>query len=319
MIERIAYIGNFSHPWCTEVHIADTLTQMDIQVDRIQENAVDLSEIEVRANASDALLYTRTWGVKGSNEDVVACWRRLEERGVITASYHLDLYYGINRQRTVVGDPFWSTSVVFTPDGDPKAAEWFKGQGINHHWLKPGVYADECKPGRPDPQRFPHSVVFVGSWRGYHKEWGHRKKLVNHLQRRWRDHVGVYGHDSLGTIRGWPLNDLYATASVVVGDSLCPGYTKRNYWSDRVYETLGRGGYLLHPDVPGLRDEFTEDHLSFYPFGDFKHLDFLIERALDEPDRFKAVARRGQEFVSQNYTYTHRLREVLGVLASMEG
>lgn len=322
-IDRVAYIGNFRAPHCTEVHLAQTMEQyLGLVVDRIQEDEVPLPEIEQRAKACDLLLYTRTWGIgtaqngRGNGAEAIDAWRRIEASGVPTASYHLDLYYGLERGSKVPTDPFWRTQYVFTPDGDPEAQVWFEDAGINHHWVRPGVFEWECREGRVDAERFPFPVVFVGSWKNYHKEWPHRKRLVQHLMRgKFEKRVGIYGHESLGTVRGLPLNDLYATANIVIGDSLCPNYTKSNYWSDRVYETVGRGGYLAHPHVRGLEQEFIADtHLSFYDYGQFDEVDTLIEKALDEPEWGREVARQGQSFVKNNCTYTQRLKNALSVI-----
>ena len=60
----------------------------------------------------------------------------------------------------------------------------------------------------------------------------------------------------MGVIRGKELNDLYATAKVVVGDTLCKGFNYPYYFSDRLFETTGRGGFLIHPYIKGLEDYF---------------------------------------------------------------
>jgi len=116
-------------------------------------------------------------------------------------------------------------------------------------------------------------------------------------------------------MRGDDLNDLYASATVVVGDSLCPGFTKDHYWSDRVYETLGRGGFLIHPYIKGLGEEFTDgEQLRFYEFNDWKGLDALINHYREHPDEAKAIAARGQDFVRENCTYHQRLAQALNIM-----
>ena len=49
---------------------------------------------------------------------------------------------------------------------------------------------------------------------------------------------------------GVDINNLYASARVMVGDSCFAGADR--YWSDRVPEVLGRGGFLIFPKTPGL-------------------------------------------------------------------
>lgn len=308
------YIGNYQFPWCTEVHIARDLEALGHTVVRFQEppgggDLSTLEAIEQAAAGADVVLWTRTWGLP---PETTAMWRRIEARGVATASYHLDLYVGLERQAKVACDPFWTTGTVFTPDGDPESARWFHREKINHVWMPPAVVSDECVPGidRPELQ---HDVVFVGS-KHYHPEWRHRPALLRWLKETYGDGFRRYGGDAR-IMRGQDLNDLYASAKVVVGDSLClPGHT--NYWSDRICETLGRGGFLIHPRVPGIEEQFTDgEHVVLYDFWDFDGLRELIDDYLQLPDERERIAKAGQAHVAANHTYQHRLASALQHLA----
>lgn len=313
---RILYVGNYKHSWCTEVHLAREMEGLGHAVDRFQEppgggNQQTLRQIEQRAEGCDLVMWTRTWGLP---KEATELWRRLEAKGTATASYHLDLYVGLARERHVAADPFWTTGHVFTPDGDPVSADWFADRGINHVWCPPAIVSDECTRGTVRPE-FEHDVVFVGSAaRSYHPEWPHRRDLLDWLAATYGDRFHRYGvPDSV--VRGQDLNDLYASAKVVVGDSLCPpGHTR--YWSDRVYETVGRGGFLIHPRVPGLEEHFDDgQHLLFYDYGDFARLRGLIDEALVDDYGRVAVTHAGMEHVRAHHTYRHRLDAALRVIA----
>lgn len=314
---KILYVGNYGKPWCTEVHLAREMEGLDHTVDRFQEppgggNRQTLREIEARAEGCDLVMWTRTWGLPKEATDL---WRRLEARCIATASYHLDLYVGLAREKHVATDPFWTTGHVFTPDGDPNSAAWFAERGINHHYLPPAVVSDECTPGTSRPE-FDHDVVFVGSAaKNYHPEWPHRRALLDWLAATYGDRFHHYGVGSR-IVRGQDLNDLYASAKVVVGDSLSPpGHVR--YWSDRVYETVGRGGFLFHPRVPGLEEHFVDgEHLMFYDYGDFDGLGAVIDQTLALPEFRCTVAAAGQAHVAAHHTYRHRLTEALAVIAS---
>lgn len=311
---RVAYIGNFRESFCTEVHIQKSLESLGVHVLPLQEDELDVRSLfgTVTDDGADVLLYTRTWGVK-DKPLLIKTFRRLEKDGVQTASYHLDLYLGIGRERTLAGDPFWSTEYVFTPDGDPNSAAKFSKMGINHFYVKPGVLKSECVPGnyRAD---LASDVTFVGSVTGYHKEWPYRAKLHQWLGRTYRNRYRKHGHPE-SLVRGQDLNDLYASAKVVVGDTLCPGFTKPNYWSDRVYETVGRGGFLIHPYIKGLEEEFVDgEHLRFYEYNDFDALKSLIDYYVENDDARRTIATQGQQFVRSSCTYTERLKTAFGVM-----
>lgn len=316
----VVYIGNFEHRHCTEVHVAAALEALGHTVHRAQEGppgthrGMPLHEIERLAVESDAdlLLYTRTWGLP-DHAAAIAMFRRLEATGVTTASFHLDLYLGLNREATLNGDPFWSTQYVFTPDGDPASAERFEALGIRHVWSPPAVHRAECVMGTPRPE-FDHDAVFVGSYPYPHPEWRYRDELVEAVSARYPN-FGRYGANGT-TVRNEPLNDLYASARAVVGDSLCPGFTKPNYWSDRITETLGRGGRLIWPDIPGCLEFYgllPGIHLLTYEFGDFdavfRHIDWLNDP--ENAGLAADMAANAQAEIREFHTYENRLAAVI--------
>lgn len=307
MTKRCVYIGNFSKPWCTEVHIAGSLQSLGWQVDRVQEDRAHLGYVAKLAHGTDLLLYTRTWGLP-DKPAWIDLWRSLEAIGVVTASYHLDLYVGLARQATLEGDPFWATGFVFTPDGSAEAATFFEEHGINHRWMRPGVYHAEAVPGQ-FKAKLATDVVFVGSYPYPHPEWPWRDTLVSWLAKNYAGRFAHYGVGGRAIIRGKQLNDLYASATVVVGDSVdLRGY----YWSDRIYETIGRGGFLIHPWIEGIGEEFSDGHhCRFYDRGSFADIREIIDHYLAHPDEARRIANDGQEMVANRCTYRHRLTEAL--------
>lgn len=313
---RVLYLGHFDRSWTTETHLARELEGLGHTVDRMPEplaaSQATLVELEARARGggADLVLWTRVHPLPA---EATALWRRLEADGIVTASYHLDLYHGINRPvgAPSLADPFWSTGTVFTADGDLRSAERFDASGINHRWMPPAVVSDEAVPGTPRRQFQRAPVIFVGQQpRSYPREWPWRAELTGWL-------ASTYGPRFCHWPRARPvrdrdLNDLYASATVVVGDSLCPpGHTR--YWSDRLTETIGRGGFLLFPWIEGIEGEGFVDgqHLRFYTYGDFAGLKELVDYYLAHPDEARTIARQGQAFVAKHHTYRHRMTSML--------
>lgn len=306
-MKRVLYIGNFEPSFSTENHVRLSLESLGIEVIPAQENRARLADLDRAIPGADVLFYTRTWGL---SEPGVLPW--ITGLPIPTVSYHLDLYAGLPRGEGLRGDPFWRTTHVFTPDGGSDA--FFRAQGVNHHYLRAGVFGPECQMLEPDP-RVAADVCFVGST-NYHAEWPYRRRLVDFLRdaygRRFRKHGSPES-----VVRGEELNRLYASVKVVVGDSLCLGFSHPHYWSDRVYETLGRGGFLIHPYIFGMEEEFRDrEHLVFYPFGDFRALRRLIDHYLSHDDEREAIRRAGHERVKSSFTYAHRMRTLFSVLAA---
>lgn len=302
----VNYIGNFSQRHCTEVHLAASLEELGCTVRRMQENELEAGWPEhVEA---DLLLYTRTWGDKVSMRDMA----RIRERGITSASYHLDLYIGIQRERGLKGDAFWATDYVFTPDGDPHSAEVFKKRGINHFYSPPGVYGPECYEGTPQ-DRFRCDVLFVGGGEGYHTaDWPYRVKLVHWLRDTYGDRYKKFGNPE-ETIRNEDLNDLYASAKVVVGDTLCKGFRHQRYFSDRITETTGRGGFLIHPYIAGIEELFDVDEMVTYKYDDFDGLKALIDYYVDHEEEREMLRKAAMARTVRDHTYTQRMARMLDV------
>lgn len=299
---RIAYLGAFTHSWSTEQHVAQDAETLGHHVTRI--TATKPSQIQAQAEAADILVCHRT----GLDPSCGFVWQLLETAGTKTCSYHLDLYIGLKRATQVASDPFWRTSTVFTADGDPYTAQTLRDVGVNHKYLPAAVCSSETQPGEWRDE-FDHDVVFVGSKR-YHPEHPWRGELLDHLARRYGPRFRLFDHHP--PTRDQDLNDLYATARVVVGDSLClPGHTR--YFSDRIFETLGRGGALAFPYIRGL-DELgfrDRDHVRYYTLGDLDSVDRVVDEMLDHPEESRLMAKRGNRMVAESHTYKHRVRSML--------
>jgi hypothetical protein len=310
----IAYLGNFKHSFCTEVHLAKTLEAMGHYVVRIQED--DYTDVprkiykQVKNSNAQLFLFTRTWGKSLNMEYLDA----IKELGIPTVSYHLDLYYGLSRTNWEIGldqDPFWRTDYVFTPDGDPEAQKWFEEKGINHFYLKPGVYEPECYI--KEPTGIGPDIVFVGSYY-YHPEWPYRQRLINWLRETYGSRFAKFGNPE-STIRGDQLNKLYSEAKIVIGDALCIGFDHEGYWSDRLYETTGRGGFLIHPYIKGIEKSFEiGKELITYEYDNFKQLKEWIDYYLEHEKEREAIRIAGHNRTKSEHTYTHRLKEMFEVL-----
>lgn len=310
---QIGYLGNFRHAHCTEVHMAQSIRDLGHTVVPLQED--DYSSFDYLRSMGgglDALLYTRTWGLPAGS--TTKLWRWLEQRGVTTASFHLDLFWGIERQKLlqrIRTDPLFTVQHVFTADGGHDVE--FEEAGVNHHWLRPGTYAPECRRGRWRSQ-YACDVAFVGTdGRDYHPEWPWRQTMLGWLQRRF-DYQRFGPGTKAGTVRGAQLRDVYASAKVVVGDSLMLG---PKYWSDRVYETVGRGGFLVHPYIPELAEEMEDGtHLVYFEPGNLHDLELVLRHWLD-PARDSArreMTDRGIQHVRENCSYGVRGAELLRTL-----
>lgn len=308
----VSYLGNFSVPYSTESHVALALETNGHQVRRLQEGTIRATEVPAAVAGSDLFLWTQTYGLAlsgGSDEERAWMLDALREQSVPTVGYHLDRWWGLRREEQVRHDPFFRVDLLCTADGG-HAEDW-ASEGISHRWFPPGVSATECDPGQFRAE-LASDVAFVGSWQGsYHPEWGHRSALVEWLRNRYQHRVRFWPQPDQPAVRGPRLRDLYASVKVLVGDSCLVGGSN-NYWSDRIPETLGRGGFLLHPRVDGLEEHFKDgEHLRLWTLGDWDELDCLLECSLgDDATRYR-IAQEGRAHVLAHHTYEVRMRQLV--------
>ena len=306
---KIAFLGNFRVDFTSESHHAKTLESLGHKVYRLQETEAVAEEILRVAVKSDLFVWVHThgWKTRGKMEmDHVL--RRLADYQIPTITYHLDLWFGLQRQKDLNTFPVYKEiGHFFTVDS--QMADWFnKNTKVKGHYLPAGVFDQECYY---TPQKFKHDVIFVGS-RKYHQEWQYRPELISWLERNYRRNFAHYGNGGIKSVRGDELNKLYASTKIVIGDTLCIGFKYPDYWSDRVYETMGRGGFIIHPYVSGMEREFEDKkHLVFYEYGNFKQLKKLIDYYLEHDEEREAIRVAGHELVKQNYTYKNRWQEIL--------
>lgn len=319
---KILYVGNFTQKHCTEVHIARTLESLGHEVIRRQENELEPGWVSTLPDDVELFMFTRTWGGYVNLSDL----ETLRALNIPSVSYHLDLYVGLSRKylhesksldEVLSTDPFWRTDYVFTPDGDPESARVFKRNDVNHCYMKPGVFQPECVLDTQVSEQ-DIDVLFVGggdrpgSPNGYgHPEWPYRDQLVGWLHDTYGDKFKKFGHPQ-ETVRNEELNRLYWRTKVVVGDSVCLGFDHTYYWSDRVYETLGRGGFMIHPYIKGMEEEFVDgQHLVYYKYGDFEDLKRKIDYYMTHDAERERIRWQGHNFVHRHATYTKRMQTML--------
>ena len=282
---------------------------MGHEVVRLQESEATSEEVFNNAISSDLFVWVHThgWNTPGrlTMQDMLI---ELKKHKVPSMTYHLDLWLGLSRQRDLRRKPVYLyIDHFFTVD--KKMAEWFNRQtSVKGHYIPAGVYDKECTYTPAPPKE---EVIFVGS-KTYHPEWPYRPKLINFLSQTYGARFNLYGREGLGVVRGQELNNLYASTKVVVGDTLCPEFKYADYWSDRIYETLGRGGFLIHPYIQGLEKEFeNKKHIVFYEYNNLNQLQELINYYLEHEEEREEIRRSGHELVKNNYTYKNRWEAIL--------
>jgi hypothetical protein len=224
----------------------------------------------------------------------------LKKREIPSVFFHLDRYWGIPEREERIGiDPCWKCDFAFTADGGNQEKFW--ARGVNHYYSPPAIVERAIHYGFPRTD-LRCDVGFVGAGAGYHSLYPFRTQLLQYLEQRYR---GRFKH--FEGIREAVLNDAYASIKVCVGDNIFSGAP--HYASDRLPETIGRGGFLVYPRFEGLTIPCPT-----YKAQDLADLGEQIDIWLQVPVSRREIQKVCMEHVRAHDTYTHRIKEIFRVV-----
>lgn len=287
---KIAYLGKFNHLH-DEEYIARSFEMLGCVVKRIPQNTTWYdTQQSLLAFKPDILIYAK-WECPKELEPTLTILKR---GGMKTVCWLFDLYFNYSREYQVKNKSFFKSDYVFTTDGGNQRR--FDEIGINHKCVRQGIYKLECKilPFK----KIEHEIVFVGSDSPVYPE---RSALVKELKAEW------FGKKDTNEMRGNSLNELYQVSRIVIGDS----YPSAHYWSNRIVETLGRGGFLIHKEVEGLKEEYP--YLVTYK--DKKDLLEKIEYYKTHEKERRSIILKNFEWVSNKYTMEKQCKLLLSYIS----
>ena len=314
---HIVFLGNFEVSYSSENHHAKSLESLGHTVCKLQERTIKDSFVLQQAMNSDLFIWVHThnWATPG-RLGMAHVLEELKKANIPTMTYHLDLWFGLERQKDLEEDDFYKTIGHFFAT-DKLMTDWFnENTNVKGHFLPAGVYDKECYIHEDyNKDEFEYDVIFVGSKR-YHHEHKYRAELVDFLRRIYGKrflHVG--GDGDTGTVRGNDLNRIYAKSKVAVGDSLNINFNYPYYTSDRLFESTGRGGFTIYPRIKGLEEYFIDgEEIVFYEHGNLEDLKSKIDQYLDDNSTRELIRLNGHERTKQEHTYIHRWATIINKL-----
>ena len=290
---KISYIGKFIRLH-DEEYIARSFEALGHQVIRIPQSSSHQDIVNIlKVHTPDILLYAK-WNCPPEVKPTIV---QLQRAGMKTVCWLFDLYFGYHREYIIRNSQFFKSDFVFTTDGGHNPQ--FTQCGIKHHCVRQGIYKDECVMFDEVDKS---GIVFVGSSNPLYPE---RQEIMAMLKDVYGDHFTWYGRKDTNEIRGMDLNKLYAKTKIVIGDAVFSPH----YWSNRVVETLGRGGFMIHPEVPGIAQEYP--YLVLYRRGDMGDLRKKIDYYLTHNKEREEIRRKNFEFVRDRYTTEKKCLELL--------
>lgn len=291
---NILYIGKFANFFSTENYVSHALGELGHRIVKLPYR--DLKTLEqavgiIRAHKIDMVLFS-----KPSNPIFKDLCKYCKRTKVTTVTWLWDLFFGFPGGRVFPKQARYS-DYVFSTDGGHDI-DWVN-MGINHQVLRQGIH-------HPDafmhPPKYKYDIVFIGNTYRI-AAYSERLSILGSLRKRYGRRFRIECN-----IRGADLNKFLSQSRIVVGHSI----DSPHYWSNRIYEVLGRGGFLLHPHTEGLEEEFKEGvHYVGYDRDNPNDLFAKIDHYLKATDEQEAIRERGHALVKEFYTYETRCRELI--------
>ena len=166
----------------------------------------------------------------------------------------------------------------------------------NLYSLKEGI--GKIYQGKVRPE-FKCDIAFVGNI------YGEREEFIGTLKKVYGERFKVFNN-----VFGQDLADLCVSAKIIVAPDFP---TNEFYWSSRIYLTLGLGGFLVHPDCYGLREELKEG-THFAGYKNMNELLMTIDYFIEHEEEREAIRKQGQQKCLENFTFKHRLETMLNTI-----
>lgn len=292
---KVAYIEKFDLYYYSANYVAAAFRQIGVEVMSISLDTPcrEIKEMII-SYQPDFILCS-----KGADYfDRLIPW--IKESGIPLVHWSFDKLFYLDRAQTVIRNrKLYMSDLLFTTDGGSDE-KWEKEFNIRPKTLRQGIHGPDRLLLDPVPKDF--DIVFIG---GVYNEC--RRNLVDFLSSTYGSRFKVFGASGKleDQIRGRDLNVLLSSVKIAVGDSV-PG---DHYWSNRLYEQRGRGGFLLHPDTVGMDLEFEiGKELVLYPRDNMGELRKIIDYYVEHDEERERIRLCG---FNRCPTYEDRVRTMM--------
>lgn len=145
-------------------------------------------------------------------------------------------------------------------------------------------------------------IAFTGSIYGERTQW--YKQLKERYGEAFCRYDSVFNDE---------LKDMCAEIPIFLAP-LFP--TDEYYCSNRIYLTLGSGGFMIHPRTKALVDDYVENE-HYVGYEDMHELFQKIDYYLVQHEERKRIQKQGYEYTINHITYTKRCENMLSTLRNI--
>jgi hypothetical protein len=286
---KILYLGNFN-PFAksTEKLIKKSLEELGHTVYIVDERDVNPGRVLAEAlnyNVDLFLFHKGTrWGLP--LEQLMELLFRLPCK---IAFWYFDPITGIPEREMFMEAVIPYVDLAFMTNGS-----WIRQHNYeNTRWLLQGC---DVKPKGKFRKEYECDIAFTG------QVYGNRDLFIEGLKKKYGDRFKVFNN-----VFGEDFYDLCQSAKILVS----PKFPSDDYfWSNRIYMTLGAGGFLIHPYCKGLEDEFVAgEHYEDYRTQEelYTKIDYYLEHDKER----KKIANAGYDKTIKDFSYTERVKKLI--------
>jgi GT2 family glycosyltransferase/spore maturation protein CgeB len=167
---------------------------------------------------------------------------------------------------------------------------------------------------RPDPrEELAHDLVYVANSRNVLRPIARDLLPTDHDLAIWGSNWSGLIDTSRVVSEHVPNDELrhvYSSAGIVLNDHW-EDMREHGYISNRIYDALACGAFVISDEVPGLGERFGE---AVACFGSSDELRELADRFLADPAERRRRGELGRELVLERHTFAHRADELLELL-----
>lgn len=166
---------------------------------------------------------------------------------------------------------------------------------LNLYELRQGTDKNAIFKGKKK-EKYKVDIAFTGQIYGDRVQW------YNWMKKTYGDKFQIFKD-----VWGKELNDLCASAKIITA----PKFPQNDYYcSQRPYEIMGRGGFMLHPYLEVLAKQFKEgDEIEFYR--DANEFDAKAKFYLANDEARERIKRNAQKKIRESFTFEKTIKDIL--------
>lgn len=159
-------------------------------------------------------------------------------------------------------------------------------------------------------------IVFMGNNYGNtFEKSAYRRQMVDFLQMTYGKRFGVYGsgwHNPAGNLMFQQEKEaeIYRSCKIAIN---CSHYDLKRYTSDRFFRILLSGALCLSKVFPDMEEFWPEMNFGTYN-GNFELMRYSIDWWIQNKDARSIVSKRGCDYAHNNWTWDHRIHELLQIV-----